>query len=54
MKLLLTAFDPFGGETVNPAQQAVEAVADRVGEVEIVKLVVPTVFVTNYKIHLVF
>ena len=44
MKLLLTAFDPFGGETVNPAQQAVEAVADRVGEVEIVKLVVPTVF----------
>lgn len=44
MKLLLTAFDPFGGETVNPAQQAVEAVADRVGEVEIFKLVVPTVF----------
>ena len=25
MSLLLTAFEPFGGETVNPAQQAVES-----------------------------
>lgn len=44
MKILLTAFDPFGGETVNPAQQAVAEVADKIGDVEIVKLVVPTVF----------
>ena len=36
MKVLLTAFDPFGGEPVNPAQEAVEAVADRVAGAEVV------------------
>lgn len=44
MKLLLTAFDPFGGETVNPAQEAVKTVSSRVGNVEVIKCVVPTVF----------
>jgi len=44
MKVLLTAFDPFGGESVNPAQQAVEAVADQVAGAEVVKCIVPTVF----------
>lgn len=44
MKLLLTAFDPFGGETINPALEAVKLVGDKVGGVEIVKLMVPTVF----------
>ena len=44
MKLLLTAFDPFGGSSINPALEAVKLVADRIGDVEIVKLEVPTVF----------
>ena len=44
MKILLTAFEPFGGETTNPAQEAVRLVPDRVGGVAVVKLVVPTVF----------
>lgn len=44
MKLLLTAFDPFGGESVNPALEAVKQVRDRIGDVEIVKAEVPTVF----------
>ena len=44
MKVLLTAFDPFGGESVNPAQKAVEAVADEVAGAEVVKVIVPTVF----------
>ena len=44
MKVLLTAFDPFGGEPVNPAQEAVEAVADCVAGAEVVKVIVPTVF----------
>ena len=44
MKLLLTAFDPFGGESVNPAQEAVNLVASRVGNVEVTKCIVPTVF----------
>lgn len=44
MKLLLTAFDPFGGSAVNPALEAVKLVADNVAGVEIAKLEVPTVF----------
>ena len=44
MKLLLTAFGPFGGEQVNPAQEAVRLVPDRVGGVDIIKCEVPTVF----------
>ena len=47
MKLLLTAFDPFGGEPVNPALEAVKKVQDRVENVSIIKLEVPTVFGTS-------
>ena len=42
MKLLLTAFDPFGGEKVNPALEAVKLVD--VTSVSVEKLEVPTVF----------
>ena len=44
MKILLTAFDPFGGASINPALEAVKLVADRLAGVEIVKIEVPTVF----------
>ena len=44
MKLLLTAFDPFEGERINPALEAVKKVADKIGGIEITKLEVPTVF----------
>jgi len=44
MKLLLTAFDPFDGSPVNPALEAIKLVADRIGDVEIIKQEVPTVF----------
>ena len=43
MKILLTAFDPFGGESVNPAEEAVKQVTAPAG-VELRKLTVPTVF----------
>lgn len=49
MKLLLTAFDPFGGEPINPALEAVKLVSDKVGGVNIVKLTVPTVFGKSVK-----
>ncbi|MCK9547212.1 MAG: pyroglutamyl-peptidase I [Sphaerochaeta sp.] len=42
MKVLLTAFDPFGGEKVNPALEAVKLV--NVTSVSMEKLEVPTVF----------
>ncbi|MCT1795960.1 pyroglutamyl-peptidase I [Helcococcus kunzii] len=44
MKILLTAFDPFGGEKVNPALEAVKMVEDEIKGAEIVKLEIPTVF----------
>ncbi|MBR4081194.1 MAG: pyroglutamyl-peptidase I [Clostridia bacterium] len=44
MKLLLTAFEPFGGATVNPAQEALRLVPDRAGKAEILRLEVPVVF----------
>ena len=44
MKLLLTAFDPFGGDKVNPALEAVKLVSEKVRNVEVTKVEVPTVF----------
>lgn len=43
-KLLLTAFTPFDGERINPALEAVKLIKDKIGNLEIVKLEVPTVF----------
>jgi pyroglutamyl-peptidase len=43
-KLLLTCFEPFGGEKVNPSAQGVELVPDRIGTLEIRKLILPVVF----------
>lgn len=44
MKILVTAFDPFGGEKINPALEAVKLLADDIAGAEIVKLEIPTVF----------
>jgi pyroglutamyl-peptidase len=44
MKVLLTAFDPFGGESINPAFEAVKLLPDTIGGATIVKLEVPTIF----------
>ncbi len=44
MKILLTAFDPFGEDTVNPALEAVKIVDTSKINAEVIKLEVPTVF----------
>ncbi|PRY78013.1 pyroglutamyl-peptidase I [Alkalibacterium olivapovliticus] len=44
MKILVTGFDPFGGETVNPAYEAIKLLDDTVKGAEIIKLEIPTVF----------
>ena len=31
MKVLITGFDPFGGETMNPAWEAVKLLKDEIG-----------------------
>ena len=43
-KLLITGFDPFGGESINPSWEAVNALPETVGAWELTKLQVPTVF----------
>ena len=43
-KLLITGFDPFGGASVNPAREAVMALPDVVGDYDLTKLEIPTVF----------
>ena len=44
MKILVTGFDPFGGETVNPAWEAVSRLPAETGGAEVVKLQIPTMF----------
>lgn len=43
-KLLITGFDPFGGETVNPSWEAVKRLPDRISAFSITKLQIPTQF----------
>lgn len=47
MKILITGFNPFGGEKINPAWEAVSALPDKIDEVEIVKVQLPTVLKTS-------
>lgn len=42
MKILVTGFDPFGGEKVNPAIEAVKRLEDEIKGAEIIKLEIPT------------
>lgn len=44
MKILVTAFDPFGEEKTNPALEAVKLLPETIGEHTITKLEIPTVF----------
>lgn len=44
MKILVTGFDPFGGDKINPAIEAVKRLPDEINGAEIVKLEIPTVF----------
>lgn len=45
-KLLITGFEPFGGAEENSSWLAVQALPDRVGEYELCRLKLPTVFGT--------
>lgn len=49
MKVLITGFDPFGGEKINPAWEAVKALPDNIDGIEAVKLQIPTVFKKSAK-----
>ena len=43
-KLLITGFEPFGGESINPSWEIVKALPDVVGDYELTKLCIPVVF----------
>lgn len=43
MKILVTGFDPFGGEKINPAIESVKRLPDKILDAEIIKLEIPTV-----------
>lgn len=44
MKILITGFDPFGGEPVNPAFEAIKGLEPTIKGAEIVTCEIPTVF----------
>lgn len=44
MKILVTGFDPFGGEKINPAIEAVKRLPNEIAGNKIIKLEVPTIF----------
>ena len=44
MKILVTGFDPFGKESINPAIEAVKRLDDEIANAQIIKLEIPTVF----------
>ena len=44
MNILVTGFDPFGGEKINPAYEAVKLLPDNIGGAQIIKKEIPTVF----------
>ena len=45
-KLLITGFEPFGKDTINPSWEAVSRLEDTIGDYELTKLQVPVIFGT--------
>ena len=41
MKVLVTGFEPFGGDAINPSWEAVKLLPDRIGSADIIGLQVP-------------
>ena len=44
MKVLITGFEPFGGEKINPSFEAVKKLENKICDADIVKAQIPTVF----------
>ena len=43
-KILVTGFEPFGGEKINPAWEAVKALPETIGDAQVIKLHLPVEF----------
>ena len=44
MKILVTGFDPFDKDIINPAYEAVKKLPDKIKDAQIIKLEIPTSF----------
>lgn len=44
MKALVTGFEPFGGDPINPARDALQHLPQRLGNIEVATWILPTVF----------
>lgn len=47
MKVLITGFEPFGNDTLNPSQLAVNSLPDKINNIEIKKVILPTAFLSS-------
>ena len=43
-RLLISGFDPFGGERINPSWEAVKLLPDRIGAFELTRIELPTIY----------
>ena len=50
MKALVTGFDPFGGDEVNPSSLAVSRLKKKIGKVTVVTAVLPTSYAKSAKV----
>ena len=50
MKILVTGFDPFGSESVNPAYEAVKLLPDIIAGAQLIKLEIPTIFTKSIQV----
>lgn len=50
MKILVTGFEPFGGEKINPSMEAVKLLNDEINGSKIIKLEIPTVMIKSVDI----
>lgn len=50
MKALVTGFDPFGGDAVNPSSLAVSRLKKKIGKVTVVTAVLPTSYAKSAKV----
>lgn len=50
MKLLITGFSPFGGESVNPSYETARGLPDRIGPFDLIKAEIPTSFSRSFAV----
>ena len=50
MKILLTGFEPFGGESINPSWEVVRCIPGKIKDAEIKGIQIPTVFHKSFEV----